>query len=143
MRLLFTDRIYGRGARPRPPSRAAPRWCTWLPLNVCQRADPLASAPVIRLNAMLERGRRHRWLGPAFVVLLALLLALVVLHTAADQATESGVVCLAILMILIAILLPAPPQPLIHVRRIRAPRAPPPTRNAQSKFLSITPPLRL
>src|SRR2546429_643030 len=89
------------------------------------------------------RGRRHRWLGPAFVVLLALLLALVVLHTAADQATETGVVCLAILMILIAILLPAPPQLLIHVRRIRAPRAPPPRRIAQSQLLCVTPPLRL
>jgi uncharacterized membrane protein YhaH (DUF805 family) len=92
---------------------------------------------------MLERGRRHRWLGPAFVVLFALLLALVVLHTAADQATETGVVCLAILIILIAIFLPRPPQIFIHVRRTRAPRPPPPSRIGQSQLLSVTPPLRL
>ncbi len=100
--------------------------------------------PVIRLREMLERGRRHRWLGPAFVVLLAILLALVVLHTAADQATETGVVCLAILMILVAVLLPSPPPLVILVRRTRAARdPPPPTRIAQNQFLRVTPLLRL
>jgi uncharacterized membrane protein YhaH (DUF805 family) len=92
---------------------------------------------------MLERGRRHRWLGPVFVVLFALMLALVVLHTTADQATETGVVCLAILMILVAVLLPSPPRLVVHVRRIRAARAPPSAGIERNQFLSIRPPLRL
>ncbi len=87
---------------------------------------------------------RHRWLGPAFVLLFALLLALVVLHTTADQATEAGVVCLAFLVILVTLLLPPSPQIAVpRVQRARAPRAPPPARIAQNQFLSITPPLRL
>lgn len=86
---------------------------------------------------------RHRWLGPAFVLLLALLLALVVLHTTADQATEVGVVCLAFLVILVSLLL-SPPSQLVVARfeRTRTPRAPPLARLAQNQFLSVIPPLR-
>jgi hypothetical protein len=99
--------------------------------------------PVIRLREMLERGMRHRWLGPVLIVLFAVLLALVVLHTTADQATEAGVVCLAFLVILVTLLLPRPPEIVLRLQRARAPRAPPPTRVARNQVLTITPPLRL
>lgn len=86
---------------------------------------------------------RHRWLGPAFVFLVALLLALVVLHTTADQATEVGVVCLAFLVILVTLLLSPPPQILVpRLERTGAPRAPPAARLAQNQFLRVIPPLR-
>jgi uncharacterized protein (DUF58 family) len=98
---------------------------------------------VIRLRELLERGMRHRWLGPAFVLLVALLLALVVLHTTADQATEATVVCVAFLVILVALLLPPPPEPLIRVERARSPRAPPRAGISQNLFRTVTPPLRL
>jgi hypothetical protein len=92
---------------------------------------------------MLERGMRHRWFGPAFVLLVALLLALVVLHTAADQATEATVVCVAFLVILVTLVLPPPPRFVLRGKRTRAPRAPPPARIAQNYSLTTTPPLRL
>jgi hypothetical protein len=92
---------------------------------------------------MLERGMRHRWLGPAFVLLVPLLLALVVLHTTADQATEATVVCVAFLVILLTLVLPPPPRFVIRVQRTRVPRGPPAARIAQNHSLTPTPPLRL
>lgn len=99
---------------------------------------------MIRLREMLERGMRHRWLGPALILLVALLLALVVLHITADQAAEAGVVCIAFLVMVVTVLL-LPPSQIVapRLRRTRAPRAPPPARIAQNQFSRITPPLRL
>jgi hypothetical protein len=54
---------------------------------------------MIRLRQTIERGMRHRWLGPLFVVLFCLLLALMFLHGIHDgdhMATELGEFCLGL-----------------------------------------------
>ena len=112
-------------------------------LRVLQHPRPLPSSPVIRLRELLERGMRHRWLGPAVVVLVAILLVLVVMHTTTDQATEASVVCVAFLVILVAVLFPPPSLLVIQVVRPRPPRAPPEHGPAQNLFLTVAPPLRL
>ena len=53
---------------------------------------------MIRLRQTIERGTRHRWLGPLFVVVLCLMLALLFLHGLHDShhATELGEFCLGL-----------------------------------------------
>lgn len=73
---------------------------------------------------------RHPWLGPLFVILLCLLLALVYLHALHDgqsMGNELGELCLGITMMLGVVLLVrlrvrAPLVPVL----VRAERAPPP-----------------
>lgn len=54
---------------------------------------------MIRLRQTIERGMRHRWLGPLFVILFCLLVALTFLHGIYDgdhMATELGEFCLGL-----------------------------------------------
>ena len=53
---------------------------------------------MIRLRQTIERGTRHRWLGPLFVFMLCLMLALLFLHGLHDShhATELGEFCLGL-----------------------------------------------
>jgi hypothetical protein len=54
---------------------------------------------MIRLRQTIERGMRHRWLGPLFVILFCLLLALTFLHGIHDgdhMATDLGEFCLGL-----------------------------------------------
>lgn len=58
---------------------------------------------MIRLRKSLERARKHPVLGPVVLILLLIVLAMVVLHTAMDShdgATEVGVLCMAVLVLL-------------------------------------------
>lgn len=81
---------------------------------------------MIRLRAALERGLRHRWLGPALVLVLAILLALLILHSAIDEAPVSGlVVCFAVALLLVLRIV-VPPLAVRQETRPFSPRAPPP-----------------
>lgn len=62
---------------------------------------------MIRLRQAIERGMRHRWLGPLFVLLFCLLLAMLYMHSLHDgqAGTELGELCLGITMIIGAVLL--------------------------------------
>ena len=54
---------------------------------------------MIRLRQTIERGMRHRWLGPLFVILFCLLVALTFLHGIHDgdhMATDLGEFCLGL-----------------------------------------------
>ena len=54
---------------------------------------------MIRLRQTIERGMRHRWLGPLFVLLFCLLVALTFLHGIHDgdhMATDLGEFCLGL-----------------------------------------------
>jgi len=84
---------------------------------------------VIRLRATIERGLRNPWLRPVLIILLALMLGLLVLHSASDQnqlGTQGGplVACLALAFLLAALLAPKTPINLVRTRRL-TPRAPP------------------
>lgn len=84
---------------------------------------------MIRLRQTIERGMRHRWLGPLFVILFCLLLAMVYLHALHDgqAGTGLGELCIGITMIIGAVLLIRIrfeiPMPLVLVRSGRAPPA--------------------
>lgn len=82
---------------------------------------------MIGLRRTIERGMRHRWLGPIVVVLVVLLLALLYLHSLHDGHGDAslGELCLGITM-LIGILLIVrvrfwAPRPMVLVRPGRAP----------------------
>ena len=54
---------------------------------------------MIRLRKALDRGLRHRWLGPVCLILFVLLMALMFMHTAHDNEhsfTDIGEICLAL-----------------------------------------------
>jgi hypothetical protein len=101
---------------------------------------------MIRLRAAVVRGLRHRWLGPALALLLAVLLALLVLHSALDEAPASDVVvCVAIALLVVSRFV-APPLGSRQKTRPTSLRAPPlelvaVRAPAQSRHSS--PPLRL
>jgi hypothetical protein len=62
---------------------------------------------VIRLRQVIERGMRHRWLGPLFVLLFVLLLVMTALHAIHDgdhMASGAGDVCLGIAVMLGALI---------------------------------------
>ncbi len=94
---------------------------------------------------------RHRWLGPLFIILFCVLVALMFLHAMHDgNGTELGEFCLGITMMLGIVLLirvrAKAPLALVPVRIGRAPparrvvlRAP----ISRTTALSFPPPLRL
>jgi hypothetical protein len=102
---------------------------------------------MIALRAALERGLRHRWLGPTLVLLLAVLLALLVLHSGLEQSPAPGLVVCAAVVLLVFARIPAPPFPERRPRRrIISLRAPPfPLVNALVPAYArhSSPPLRL
>lgn len=84
---------------------------------------------MISLRQTIERGMRHRWLGPLFVILFCLLLAMVYLHALHDgqSGTELGALCIGLTMVIGAVLLIRlrfrAPLPLVLARSGRAPPA--------------------
>ena len=94
---------------------------------------------------------RHRWLGPLFIILFCVLMALMFLHTMHDghNATEFGEFCVGITMILGAVLLIRvrfkAPLALVPVRIGRAPpaRRVVRVRVSRTTALSFPPPLRI
>lgn len=80
---------------------------------------------MIRLRATLELGLRHRWLGPVLILLFAVLLTLLALHSAFDEALLSGLLaCVALALVVFVRSFP-PPAPARRSTGRIAPRAPP------------------
>jgi hypothetical protein len=105
---------------------------------------------MIRLRQTIERGARHRWLGPLFVILLCLMLALLFLHAMHDahHATEVGEFCLGLtVMFSLLIVIRLRWRALVPVAHLRSGRAPPSVRflsvPVRATVLSAPPPLRL
>ena len=108
---------------------------------------------MIRLRQTIERGMRHRWLGPLFVILFCLLMALTFMHAMHDadhMGTEIGEFCLGLTVMfsfLILIRLAQRLTSLVTVQRFgRAPPARRPLLLAPSRpavLLAVSPPLRL
>jgi hypothetical protein len=91
-------------------------------------AETSANLPqVIWLRAQIERGRKHRWLWPLFIILLVLLLIAVALHATMDQshaADDSELLCIVVgIFFLLVSLVPRPPE--LRLPRVRPSRAPP------------------
>lgn len=103
------------------------------------------------LRETIERGVRHRWLGPLFVVLLCLMLAMLFMHDMHEghiAATELGEFCLGLTIMFGLMVLIRVRVRLIERVVLRLPaRAPPPARRVSllvpSAINRIAPPLRL
>lgn len=66
---------------------------------------------IVRLRELIERGLRHRWLGPMVLILLAVLLAAVLIHDGGERLTDGvGEFCMAlfVLVVLCGLTRPAP-----------------------------------
>jgi hypothetical protein len=104
---------------------------------------------MIRLRQTIERGTRHRWLGPLFVIVLCLMLALLFLHGVhdADHATELGEFCLGlVIMFSLLIVIRLKWRAVVRTARPRLGRAPPPRSFMTPVRLAVLPappPLRL
>ena len=106
---------------------------------------------MIRLRRTIERGMRHRWLGPVFVILFCLMLGLLLLHAmhdGHDAGTELGEFCLGLtimfgLMVVIQLRWRVVVSPVL----VRPGRAPPAGRLllplVRSAVLTVPTPLRL
>jgi hypothetical protein len=100
----------------------------------------------MRLRAPVERGLRNRWLGPALVLLLAVLLALLVLHSAIDETLALGLVACVASALLLGAMAFAPPLGTGREARSLSPRAPPVLlayRGVSAGARYSSPPLRL
>lgn len=94
---------------------------------------------------------RHRWLGPLFIILFCVLMALMFLHAMHDghsMGTELGEFCLGITMMLgIVLLIRVRFKAPLALVPVRIGRAPPGRRVAPVRIsrttLSFPPPLRL
>jgi hypothetical protein len=88
---------------------------------------------MIWLRETIERGMRHRWLGPLFVLLFGLLLALTFLHGMHDSdhmATDLGEFCLGlIIMFSFLIVIRLGWRVIVPLVQPRAGRAPPLTQS--------------
>ena len=106
---------------------------------------------MIRLRQTIERGMRRRWLGPLFVVLFCLMMALLFVHDMHDghnAATELGEFCLGLtIMFGLMVLIRVRWRAVVRLVLGLPPRAPPVTRVAalpsRSPIFTLSPPLRL
>lgn len=106
---------------------------------------------MIRLRQTIERGARHRWLGPLFVLLLCLMLGLLFAHAAHDGhdvGTELGKFCLGLtIMFGLIVLIRLRWRVILQLAVVRAGRAPPVVRfltlSPCAAFPGSAPPLRL
>jgi hypothetical protein len=87
---------------------------------------------VIRLNQILERGRRHPLLGPLVVILLVLLVVMTALHEGHESvAGDVGLLCIGIAMLLVGFVSALRTgAPLVEAVSALTPRAPPPQATA-------------
>jgi hypothetical protein len=107
---------------------------------------------MIRLRQTIERGTKHRWLGPLFVIVLCLMLALLLLHGMHDShhATELGEFCLGLtIMFSLMIVIRLKWRAVVQTALPRVGRAPPAPqlmllrRPVRLSVLPAPPPLRL
>ena len=105
---------------------------------------------MIRLRQTIERGMRQRWLGPLFVILFCLMLALMFLHGIHDgdhMATDLGEFCLGLtVMFSLLIVIRLGWRVLVPLTQPRSGRAPPVTRlllPTPTALLTAPAPLRL
>ena len=106
---------------------------------------------MIRLRQTIERGMRHRWLGPLFVILFCLMLALLFLHAVHDGhdiGTELGQFCLGLtIMFGLMVLFRLRWRVVVPLVVVRLGRAPPVARflalPVRAVVLTVPPPLRL
>jgi hypothetical protein len=103
---------------------------------------------MIRLRRAILRALEHRWLGPAIMVLLVVMLVFVMLHTTVDTAHhEVGLACLAIVAVILRILVRPAPQVERTRHRIEPHRRGPPVSRLSAAPVSLSranaPPLRL
>jgi hypothetical protein len=105
---------------------------------------------MIRLRQTIERGTRHRWLGPLFVIVLCLMLALLFMHGLHDShhATELGEFCLGLtVMFSLLIVIRLKWRAVVQIAQPRLGRAPPASRlllrPVRLAVLPAPPPLRL
>ena len=82
---------------------------------------------MIRLRELIDRGRRHPILGPVLIVVLALVIALMMLHERDESnGADFGVLCLGIMLLLIRAVMPRPTTPeTLSAPEATAARAPP------------------
>lgn len=102
---------------------------------------------MIRLRRTLERAQKRRWLWLILIVLFAIVLALVALHSTGDATAVDGpLVCMAVILLVRVVTRVAQPQTVPIARRLRARGPPPrpPQRRPLRPILAISaPPLRL
>ena len=106
---------------------------------------------MIGLRQTIERGMRHRWLGPLFVILFCLMLALLFMHAmhdGHDMGTELGQFCLGVTImfgLMVAIRLGW--RVVVPLVVVRSGRAPPVARflalPVRAVILAVPAPLRL
>lgn len=102
---------------------------------------------MIRLRRALERAQKRRWLWLTVIVLLAIMLALVALHSTGDATAVDGpLVCMAVILLVTVVTRVARPLRVPIARRERTRGPPPrlPQRRPLRPILAISaPPLRL
>ena len=105
---------------------------------------------MIMLRQTIERGTKHRWLGPLFVIVLCLMLALLFLHGLhdSDHATELGEFCLGlVIMFSLLMVIRLKWRVVVQIAEPRLGRAPPVPRlfltPVRLAVLPAPPPLRL
>jgi hypothetical protein len=106
---------------------------------------------MIRLRQTIERGMRHRWLGPLFVVIFCLMLALLFMHAVHDghdMGTELSQFCLGLtIMFGLMVLIRLRWRVVVPLVVVRPGRAPPLARFLAlpvcGVILAVPPPLRL
>ena len=106
---------------------------------------------MIGLRRTIERGMKHRWLGPLFILLFCVLMALMFMHAIHDgqnAGTELGEFCLAVIIMLgIVLLIRVRFKAPLAVTPVRVGRAPPLQVRAFGRLCPITlcvsPPLRI
>jgi len=106
---------------------------------------------MIRLRQTIERGMRHRWLGPLFVILFCLMLALLFMHAVhdgQDAGTELGRFCVGLtIMFGFIVLIRLRWRVVVPLVDVRPGRAPPVARflalPVRAAVFTVSPPLRL
>ena len=89
---------------------------------------------------MLERARRHPWLGPLVILLLVALIALIAIHEADEKLFEvAGDLCVALAAVVVALVRLLAP---VLVRLLRGPaRRGPPVVPAALAAAGLDPPV--
>ena len=106
---------------------------------------------MILLRQTIEQGMRRRWLGPLFVLLFCLMLALLFMHAAQDghdAGTALGQFCVGLtIMFSLIVLIRLRWRVILQLAVVRAGRAPPVVRlltlSPSAAFRGSEPPLRL
>jgi len=99
---------------------------------------------VIRLRAAIFRGLRHPVLGPAVLLLLALLLALLLVHASLDHFLESGLICFTAVLAVLTVVATFRRRPgILSSPLARSDRAPPAASPSEATLAFLVPPAPL